>query len=131
MSPMEFTPVTGNAGGGRWPRSAAEIEGALEVLGVLLDAMADTPNRSARDLSPAERYTLGIRAAAYWTLGLSDRDPLSGEEYPLTDERLTTTLAVADHLVTAHAPAEDLAAGVRAWLTWITGNTERLAFRAL
>lgn len=129
MAPVESTPSGGRHGPqDRWVRSRQEIEDNLDILGALVDGMKASPDRTAADLTYAERYTLGIRAAARWSLGVVDQAPLTGVDAPADVERVAGEIAVADFLVAGGGAASGPAAGVRAWLTWLTGASPRLEF---
>ena len=132
---VEFTPMGGGAGSGPveprfdgpWVRSSQEIEQMLGAVRALVDAIAAKPNRSASEVSYAERYTLGVRAAARWTVGLTARTPLSGQEVPSDPGKIGAELLAAERGVGAGGPSD----GVRAWLEWLTGATDGLVLMEL
>ena len=131
MAPVAFTPVGGSGPGSPWVRARSEIEEQINILGALLSEMVTKGDREAGELSYGERYTVGVRAAAQWSLGETRSAPLMGSSLPPTAGALESELALAEHLVTSCGPGHDLAAGVRAWLTWMTGEADRMVFMAL
>lgn len=132
MAPVEITAFGGRDGPtGQWARSPGEIEANLGIIGVLVDGIAASPDRTAEDLNYGERYTLGLRAAARWSLGISGRTPLTGDDVEPDPGRVVTELAVAEYLIAHGSEGCEPAAGVRAWLTWLTGETDHLVFKSL
>jgi hypothetical protein len=101
---------------GPWVRSADEIGQMWQVLTDLMDRIAAPGNRTAAQLSYGERYTVGVRAAARWTVGLTARTPLTGRDLPAEPQRIAAELLAAEP-GDAHAGA--CADGVRAWLDWL------------
>lgn len=120
---------------GPWARSGQEVRDCWGVLGGLIGAFAEglaaDPGRMTSELSYGERYTLGAHAAARWTLGLTPRAPLTAQEAVPDVHRVAIELAYADGCLTAEGPLQDPAAGVRAWLAWLTGQAERMVLHAL
>jgi hypothetical protein len=132
MAPVEFLPIgEGPRFSGPWVRSAREIEENWRVLGVLVDQILARPDRAFGDFSYGERYTLGVRAAARWSLGLEVKAPLTAEPAPVDGANLVAELAVAEYLADGDTPASGPAAGVWAWLAWLTGSADRMVFLAL
>jgi hypothetical protein len=131
--PLEFTPVARAPSPPDWPwaHTSGEIEQMTSVLRALVATISENTGRTVDDLTSGERYTLGVRAAARWTTGLSDVTPLTGRELPTSRELAETELAVADYLTRAGGPVSDGAAGVRAWLDWLLGHRHRMVFLAL
>lgn len=130
MVPVESTPTDGADGGRRWVPSDGEIRDNLGILGELLDGMTSRGDRAYSELSYGERYTLGLRAAAQWSAGLSANSPLTGDEVPLDAEHVASELALAEFLAGSDLPSKAPAAGVLAWLAWLTGRVDRLVFLA-
>jgi hypothetical protein len=128
MMPVGSTSSEGARLARRWVPSERDIATNLEVLGGLLEQMTAGGGREYHDLSYAERYTLGLRAAAQWSAGLSPNSPLTGEAVPLDAEHLASELALAELLADGDLPSKAPAAGVRAWLSWLTGRADRLVF---
>jgi hypothetical protein len=131
--PLEFTPVTRapSPPGWPWARTRGEIEQMTGVLSALVATVSENTGRTVEELTRGERYTLGVRAAARWTTGLSDVTPLTGRELPTSRELAETELGVADFLTHADGPVRDGAAGVYAWLRWLLGHCDRMVFLAL
>ena len=131
--PLEFTPVTRapSATGWPWARTRVEIEQMTSVLDALVTAISENPDRTVDELTSAERYTLGVRAAARWTTGLSSLTPLTSRELPVSPDLAETELAIAVYLAHADGPVADAAAGVCTWLGWLLGHAAELPFRAL
>lgn len=113
---------------GPWVRSAREIDEMWEIVNALVEAIAAAGDRSPAELSYAERYTLGMRAAARWTVGLTARIPPSGEELPPDRRRAVAERVLADLLSVEGRLPGDPAAGVHAWLAWLTGAVDELVF---
>jgi hypothetical protein len=114
-----------------WVRTPEEIAEKLDILGTLLEQMTMRGDRTADDLSYGERYTLGLRAAARWTLAETSLSPLtSGTDTP-TPDRVADEMAIAEFVIATRKPGHDLAAGVLAWLRWMLGQTDQLVFSAL
>jgi hypothetical protein len=118
---------------GLWPRDT------VDVLLMWQDVKArahDVAVRSAgsgggvelSDLDVPARFTLGVFYAARWTLNLAGRRPLTGLESPVTDAALRGEIAIAEYLIESNAPTWDMAAGVRAWLGWIVGVVDDIAY---
>jgi hypothetical protein len=82
-------------------------------------------------LSPGERYAVGVGLAGRWSLKLQTTSPLTGDEAPVSAASVARELSVAEVLVTAQRPDWEAAAGVQAWLSWLTGAAERMVFRPL
>jgi len=120
---------------GPWARSAEEVGDCWRVLGGLVSrfarGVAADPGRPAEELSYGERYLLGAHAAARWTLGLTTRAPLTGQEAVPDEHRIAIELAYADGCLAARGVLGDPAAGVRAWLAWLTGRADTMVFHAL
>jgi hypothetical protein len=113
---------------GPWSRSTGEIEGAWAVLGALVSILTARPERAAAQLSDEERYLLGMRAAARWTLGLTALTPLTGAPEKPTSARAVVELRAADPTTSGGAA---VAAGCRGWLGWLLGEVDDLVFPAL
>lgn len=122
-------PVFGPADG-LWHRSQAEVAHAWRVVSGLLDRVMAAGPRDFEDLSPAERYTAGVVFAAGWCLGVRPLAPLSGRRVPASAAQVTAELALAEVMTAAQGPGWESAAGVHAWLSWITGSSDRMVFRA-
>lgn len=121
-------PVFGRADG-LWARPPVEVEHAWRQVSVLIDRVAAGRHREFEELSPAERYTAGVVLAAGWCIGVRSRSPLTGARGVVTPERVTSELAAAEAMVAVQDPGWEAAAGVRAWLLWITGASDNLTTR--
>ncbi len=96
--------------------------------------IAARPNRTVEQLTPAEHYAIGVRAAARWAMGLLPTSPLTDDDLPPDAGSAVQVLALADYLITSDGVPDQsvaLAAGVRAWLVWLIGVEDRVVFRAL
>ena len=115
---------------GAWQPSAASIEAAWDDLQIRVRAITSrvAPGTELDDLAVPDRYTLGVFFAARWTLGVVTHRPLSGVESTVTESALRAELGVAEYLIVENAPAWALAAGVRAWIGWLVGATDELAY---
>ena len=131
-----MAPVDATTQGGvpPWPRSPHEIDEAFAVLGVQMQQIAARPQRTVEQLSAGEHYALGVRAAALWTTGRTATAPLTDEVQAADVSSVITVMALAEYLMTAAAtPAQvvAVAGGVRAWLVWLIGAEDRMAFPTL
>jgi hypothetical protein len=116
---------------GPWVPPVAEIQRAWEVLGGLLAAVAARPGRSVDELSGAERYAMGAGAAAQWTLGLAMTTPITREPWSLRTDRIEAELVLAGQVAQLRQHGWELADGTRAWLAWLMGHSDGIAFLAL
>lgn len=131
MAPVEFIPIDGQGPGSPWVRSPQEIEDQVGILGALLYEMVSKGDREVDQLSYGERYAIGVRAAAQWTLGESEVSPLTAQTAAPSAGRVGSELDAASWLVANRGTGHEMAAGVRAWLAWMTGKTDRMVFMAL
>lgn len=144
MAPVEITPSTGSASnlptappagwtgvldtGVPWPRSAAELDREWVRLRRRLTRMTQQPGRAASELNGAERFTLGVRAAARWTSGEIAMAPTTGLDAPVTGAQLRAELAAAEQVMVARESGWEYATGIVFWLLWVTGANEELTY---
>lgn len=143
MAPVEIAPASGWDGGATesialptgvgvldagvpWPRTPQELDREWGRVVELVAEMTSGPARRASELSPGERYVMGVRAAARWTLGDSSRTPTSGRELEMSGAQIRAELALAERVVDRRAAGWAYASGVLEWLLWVTGAREEL-----
>ena len=102
-----------------WSRSAQEIDAEAARLAVQTAQIAARKHQDLDELTTAEHYTLGVRAASRWTTGRTAAAPLLDQARPADVDTVVQVMALADDLMThddTPEPVAALAAGIRAWL---------------
>ncbi len=115
---------------GPWPlRSRADFGVQLDQLAIRLRLVAaGGVHRGGDELSVGEQFTIGVKDAAAWTLGISSKAPFVPGVTVVSDSALGARVADAQLMVSLGAEARYYAAGVRAWLFWLTGVVESVEY---
>ncbi|MEJ2579700.1 MAG: hypothetical protein P8Z68_11510 [Kineosporiaceae bacterium] len=119
---------------GPWShRSQADLAGELVRL-TRYTARVRTPGLDCapESLSPVEAFVHGAAAAAMWTVGLTSRAPIGTRPLALSNKTITEQREAAGRRADAPGRARaNVAAGVAAWLDWLTGKRPEMDYPAL
>jgi hypothetical protein len=111
-----------------WPRTPDDVAREWARLEARYARITVVGRRTMADLSSAERFVVGVRAAARWTRGEVEKSPVCLVGAPLTGQGVRDELDAAEALMEARGRHWEYATGVLHWLLWVTGASEDLPY---
>jgi hypothetical protein len=114
---------------GRWAPSWAAFDVELDRLDAARQAVIDVGERPVEALSAGEQFVFGVWAASQWTFGQSDKPPIGSAPGALVcNDVIALVIGAAGRVIAGPGMAQGFAAGVRAWLLWITGQAAAIVY---
>jgi hypothetical protein len=98
------------------------------LAGQLLEFQAWGQEERMDDLSEREKYVLGVKDAAKWTLGVSRKAPFRPGKTAVSNAQVAETVDSAQAVSRLNPHFRPYAEGVKAWLFWLTGTDGALRY---
>lgn len=102
-----------------------ELSDKMKMLAGMTEATIDELERA----TALYEFGKGVHETSAWTLGTRERAPLRGPgPYTVSDAAVDKLLLDATHLARVTPKLRYYGAGVRAWLLWIVGASDRILY---
>jgi hypothetical protein len=114
---------------GPWPRRSDELAQECRRLteqGTRMRRAA--PDGPGGGRTPGEQFVAGARDAMQWTLGERAHAPLRGDLTVVNDANVGQVATLAQRLARTDTTAAAYAAGIAAWLDWLTGDGNHVTY---
>jgi len=108
-------------------RPLPELAAAWPGILATIDALEIDGRTPFEGLTPRVRYLLGVHAAAAWTLGATQRAPMSWQDRVVAYDTIADEQATAGHVArTLRGGSQDYARGVARWMYFLLGFVDDL-----
>jgi len=96
-----------------------ELDRLAERLRLMLDAGL---KEEVENLTRGQKFTIGVKDAAAWTLGKTQKAPFGPELVVVSDASVGALVTEAFQITRMETIARDYAFGVLVWLLWLFGE---------